>query len=104
MINFKELNNKKIIVTGSSTGICFETAIEFLNLNAKVIFHGNNSIKNLEKKIKTKSKSNKFHIIQSDFSDINNVQKFIRYGCFHNSWAKGNVPFNITHSFILSIL
>ena len=57
--------------------IGFETAIEFLNLNAKVIFHGNNSIKNLEKKIKTKSKSNKFHIIQSDFSDINNVQKFI---------------------------
>ena len=77
MINFKELNNKKIIVTGSSTGIGFETAIEFLNLNAKVIFHGNNSIKDLEKKIKNKSKSNKFHIIQSDFSDINNVQKFI---------------------------
>ena len=47
MINFKELNNKKIIVTGSSTGIGFETAIQFLNLNAKVVFHGNKSIKNL---------------------------------------------------------
>ena len=43
MINFKELHNKRIIVTGS-TGIGFETAIQFLNLNAKVIFHGNNSI------------------------------------------------------------
>ncbi len=77
MINFKELNNKKIIVTGSSTGIGFDTGIQFLNLNAKVIFQGNKSMKNLEKKIKKKSKSKKFHIIQSDFSNIDNIQKFI---------------------------
>ena len=76
MINFKELSNKKIIVTGSSTGIGFETAIQFLNLNAKVIFHGNKSVRNLESKIRKKTKSNKFHIIQSDFTNINNVKKF----------------------------
>ena len=78
MINFKELNNKKIIVTGSSTGIGFETAIQFLNLNAKVVFHGNKSMQNLEKKINNKSKSKKYHIIQSDFSNLDNVQKFIK--------------------------
>ncbi len=43
--DFSEFKNKKIIVTGSSTGIGFETGVEFLNLGANVIFHGNQSIK-----------------------------------------------------------
>ena len=38
--DFSEFKNKKIIVTGSSTGIGFETGVEFLNLGANVIFHG----------------------------------------------------------------
>ena len=29
--DFSEFKNKKIIVTGSSTGIGFETGVEFLN-------------------------------------------------------------------------
>ena len=45
--DFSEFKNKKIIVTGSSTGIGFETGIEFLNLGANVIFHGNQSINDL---------------------------------------------------------
>ena len=35
--DFSEFKNKKIIVTGSSTGIGFETGVEFLNLGANVI-------------------------------------------------------------------
>ena len=50
--DFSEFKNKKIIVTGSSTGIGFETGVEFLNLGAKVIFHGNQSINDLEARIK----------------------------------------------------
>ena len=42
--DFSEFKNKKIIVTGSSTGIGFETGVEFLNLGANVIFHGNQSL------------------------------------------------------------
>ena len=43
-----EFKNKKIIITGSSTGIGFETAIEFLELGANVIFHGNKSMDDIE--------------------------------------------------------
>ena len=53
--DFSEFKNKKIIVTGSSTGIGFETGVEFLNLGANVIFHGNQSINDLEARIKSKS-------------------------------------------------
>ena len=42
--DFSEFKNKKIIDTGSSTGIGFETGIEFLNLGSNVIFHGTNQL------------------------------------------------------------
>ena len=41
IFDLSEFQDKKIIITGSSTGIGFETAIEFLELGANVIFHGN---------------------------------------------------------------
>ena len=44
ILNPQEFIDKKIIVTGSSTGIGMLTAIEYLRLGAKVIFHGNNSL------------------------------------------------------------
>ena len=78
MIDFNELNNKKIIVTGSSSGIGFGTAIQLLNLNAKVVFHGNKTIDNLENKIKQRTKSNNYNIIKSDFSNSELVEQFIK--------------------------
>ena len=62
--DFSEFKNKKIIVTGSSTGIGFETGVEFLNLGASVVFHGNQSINDLEARIKAKSQSQKFKIFK----------------------------------------
>ena len=43
-LDFSEFKNKKIIVTGSSTGIGFETGVEFLNLGANVIFMVTNQL------------------------------------------------------------
>ena len=48
ILNSQEFLDKKIIVTGSSTGIGMLTAIEYLRLGAKVIFHGNKSLNNLK--------------------------------------------------------
>ena len=73
--DFSEFKNKKIIVTGSSTGIGFETGIEFLNLGANVIFHGNQSINDLEARVKTKSQSQRFKIFKSDFTDLSHVNQ-----------------------------
>ena len=53
--DFSEFKNKKIIVTGSSTGIGFETGIEFLELGANVVFHGNRSIEDLDDRIKKRN-------------------------------------------------
>ena len=75
--DFSEFKNKKIIVTGSSTGIGFETGIEFLNLGANVIFHGNQSINDLEARVKTKSQSQSFKIFKSDFTDLSQVDDFM---------------------------
>ena len=75
--DFSEFKNKKIIVTGSSTGIGFETGVEFLNLGANVIFHGNQSINDLETRIKAKSQSQKFKIFKSDFTDLSQVDNFM---------------------------
>ena len=75
--DFSEFKNKKIIVTGSSTGIGFETGIEFLNLGSNVIFHGNQSINDLEARVKTKSQSQNFKIFKSDFTELSQVDDFM---------------------------
>ena len=77
IFDLEEFKNKKVIVTGSSTGIGFHTALEFLNLGADVIFHGNNSTDGLEKKIELKTNKKNFKIIKSNFVDLENVNNFM---------------------------
>lgn len=77
IFDLEEFKNKKVIVTGSSTGIGFHTALEFLNLGADVIFHGNNSTDGLEKKIELKTNKKNFKIIKSNFIDLENVNNFM---------------------------
>ena len=77
IFDLKEFQNKKVIVTGSSTGIGFESAIEFLELGANVIFHGNQSIGDLEKRIKKRSSDQNFKIIKADFKNLDQVKDFM---------------------------
>ena len=79
----KEFQNKKVIVTGSRTGIGFESAIEFLELGANVIFHGNNSIRDLEQRIKERSSSQNFKIIKANFTNLNQVNDFMNEATNH---------------------
>ena len=83
IFDLKEFQNKKIIVTGSSTGIGFESAMEFLELGANVIFHGNNSIEDLEQRIKERSSSQNFKIIKADFTNLNQVNDFMNEATNH---------------------
>ena len=77
IFDLKEFQNKKVIVTGSSTGIGFESAIEFLELGANVIFHGNKSIGDLEQRVKERSSSQNFKIIKADFTNLDQVKDFM---------------------------
>ena len=77
-LNFDEFKNKNVIVTGSSTGIGLHTALEFLKLGAKVVFHGNNSIKNLNETIESQTNSQNYKIIKSNFIDPKEVEKFLK--------------------------
>tara|TARA_X000000368_G_C23055840_1_gene723810 strand:- start:199 stop:969 length:771 start_codon:yes stop_codon:yes gene_type:complete len=77
IINLNEFKNKKIIVTGSSTGIGFHTAVEYLQLGAKVIFHGNKSIDGLDKKIGSLTTNKNFKILHSDFTKLDDVNSFM---------------------------
>ena len=83
IFDLEEFKNKKVIVTGSSTGIGFHTALEFLNLGADVIFHGNNSTDGLEKKIELKTNKKNFKIIKSNFVDLENVNNFMDKSISH---------------------
>ena len=73
-----EFKNKKIIITGSSTGIGFETAIEFLELGANVIFHGNKSMDDIEQRIKDRTPNNTYSILKADFTQLSEVDKFMK--------------------------
>ena len=77
ILNSKEFLDKKIIVTGSSTGIGMLTAIEYLRLGAKVIFHGNKSLNNLNNKLNEFDNS-RYKILKSDFTDVGQVEDFMK--------------------------
>ena len=78
ILDITEFKNKKVIVTGSSTGIGFETGIEFLELGAKVVFHGNRSIEDLDDRIKKRTANHNFLILKSDFTNLNEVENFMK--------------------------
>ena len=77
IINLEAFKDKKVIVTGSSTGIGFHTALEFLELGANVVFHGNSSTQGLEKKISSINSNYNFKVIKSDFTKLKNVNYFM---------------------------
>tara|TARA_E500000075_G_C6976137_1_gene313706 strand:- start:37 stop:804 length:768 start_codon:yes stop_codon:yes gene_type:complete len=77
ILNSQEFLDKKIIVTGSSTGIGMLTAIEYLRLGAKVIFHGNKSLNNLNNKLNEFDNS-RYKILKSDFTDVGQVEDFMK--------------------------
>ena len=64
-------------ISGSSTGIGFETAIEFLELGANVIFHGNKSMDDIEQRIKDRTSKNTYSIFKADFTQLSEVAKFM---------------------------
>ena len=77
IFDLSEFQDKKIIITGSSTGIGFETAIEFLELGANVIFHGNKSMDDIEQRIKERTSKSSYSILKADFTKLSEVEKFM---------------------------
>ena len=75
----KDLTNKFIIVTGSSDGIGLETAKDFLNSNAKVVFACRNKTKteNIINALPEKSKKNAI-FIQLDLQSFKSIENFAK--------------------------
>ena len=75
------MNNKNILITGSTDGIGKQTAIELAKKNYNIILHG----KNEEKCIKIRNEviyetgNNNVDFVISDFSDLNDVRKLAKH-------------------------
>jgi NAD(P)-dependent dehydrogenase (short-subunit alcohol dehydrogenase family) len=71
------MDNKIVLVTGSTDGIGKQTALELAKKNAYVLIHGRNPERchNTVDEIKAKSGNNKLQSFVADFSSLNQVRK-----------------------------
>ena len=76
MIDLQQFQNKKILITGSSTGLGAACASYFNELGAEILICGKNSknIINIKKKL---NKNNKNIYFQKDLSKSNNIKELI---------------------------
>lgn len=73
-----DLKRKKVLVTGSSTGIGAAVAIEFGRLGADVVVHGNRNAARAQEVADTIIKAGGVaHVVTGDVSDRNAAQKIV---------------------------
>lgn len=75
-----QLKNKKALVTGSTAGIGYATALQLAKEGAEVIINGRTA-ERVEKaivQIKTESGSDKVSGITADFANVESIQNLIR--------------------------
>ena len=86
--------NKYVLVTGSSSGIGYQVAKDFLKLGCYVGVHYNKNQKGAKDLLKI-SKNNKCKIFKSDFSYSNNVIKLWKN---FSKWSKNRIDFLINNA------
>lgn len=75
-MDFINFENKKILVTGASSGIGRATAMLLSQLNARVILNGRNE-EELKKTLSYMDNTNNHIILPFDVNDYNNYEKYI---------------------------
>ncbi|TGK48462.1 SDR family NAD(P)-dependent oxidoreductase [Leptospira bouyouniensis] len=74
------LKNKKVLVTGSTKGIGFQTALKFAEEGAEVVIHGrkDDAVHNAIKEIKSKLPESKLGGSSADLATEEGIQKLIK--------------------------
>lgn len=88
------LKNKKVLVTGSSSGIGWQIAKDFLDLGCYVGVHYHSNKKGAEKILKS-SKKNYCKLFKSDLSKPNQVYKLWKN---YSKWSKGKIDILINNA------
>lgn len=73
----ERLDGKKVMITGSSSGLGFATAIEVAKLGAEVIMAVRSGIPNKGEEVKKASGSKKIHMVPVDLSDFSSIDQMI---------------------------
>lgn len=87
-------NNKYVLVTGSSSGIGYQIAKDFLERGCCVGVHYNKNLNGARKLLKL-SKKNKCKIFKSDFSRSKDIIKLWKNFC---KWSKNRIDFLINNA------
>jgi len=72
-MDFLELKNKRILVTGATSGIGFEVVKLLIQFGAKLVVNGRNKTR-LEE---LKSMKNILHVIEGDLTDLNTINSIV---------------------------
>lgn len=71
------LEGKRVLITGSSSGLGLATATQLADLGAEVIMAVRSGIPKKGDEVKQKSGSNKVHMIHVDLSDFDSIKKLV---------------------------
>jgi len=71
------LDNKKVLITGSSSGLGLATAKELAKLGAEVIMAVRSGIPEKGEEVKQVSGSEKVHMVSVDLSDFDSISKLV---------------------------
>lgn len=69
-------DGKRVVITGSSSGLGFATAVEMARRGAEVIMAVRSGIPGKGEKVKQKSGSDKVSMMQVDLSDVDSIMAF----------------------------
>lgn len=70
------LDGKRVVITGSSSGLGYATAIEMAKRGAEVVMAVRSGIPDKGEKVKEQSRSDKISMLFVDLSDINSIMSF----------------------------
>lgn len=74
----ERLNGKKVLITGSSSGLGLATAKEIARLGADVIMAVRSGIPNKGEEVKKASGSDKIHMLHVDLSDFDSILNLVK--------------------------
>lgn len=72
-----KLDGKRVLITGSSSGLGLATATQIAKLGAEVIMAVRSGIPQKGMEVKQKSNSDKVHMIHVDLSDFDSIKKLV---------------------------